>query len=60
MCHGKCDVLQPPPGETPPTPGLSPQPPIISMEDDEMSDQEMVSLVKYLPVSTETKLLSNK
>lgn len=43
------DMLQPPPGETPPTPGLSPQPPIISMEDDEMSDQEMVS---PLPVSS--------
>lgn len=28
----------------PPNPGLSPQPPIISMEDDEMSDQEMVCL----------------
>ncbi|KAG8266959.1 Rho guanyl-nucleotide exchange factor activity protein [Homalodisca vitripennis] len=49
---------EPPPGEIPPNPGLpgSPQPPIISMEDDEMSDQEMSQQEDHGPFKSLSRL----
>ncbi|XP_054285231.1 rho guanine nucleotide exchange factor 12 [Macrosteles quadrilineatus] len=46
---------EPPPGDISPNPGLSPQPPIISMEEDE-SDQEMSQLEDHGPFKSLSKL----